>query len=463
MKFIDRHSEMRRLDRALAHPGAFAALWGRRRVGKTRLLVEWCNRHDGLYTVADQSAAPVQRRHLASAVGKRFPGFGDVEYPNWLTFFERLAEVSASIGWTGPFVLDELPYLLIADGGLAGVLQNWLDRPQRKLAVVVSGSSERMMQGAVLDASAALCGRAMEAFAVRPLRAGLLGEAFDFNRLCELVRMYSMWGGMPRYWELAAPFGNDQETALDELVLAPYGPLHNEPDRLLRTELPPATTLRPLLDVIGGGARRLSEIAGRLGRPASSLSGPIASLVEMGLVRRETPFGSNPRSGKRSLYRIDDPFLRLWFRVVAPERAALAFSPPEFRLWHWRRHQPILEGHAWEDLCRDAVPGLHRGDHPLGRIGPFEPAKRYWRRKEPELDLVARSLDGKHVLHGEAKRSIDHRNVSRTLAGLRSRELPGASGCKVVPVLFIPDAGPLPQEVDDGYVVDSRAVFPALR
>ena len=220
---------------------------------------------------------------------------------------------------------------------------------------------------------------------------------------------------MPRYWELAEAFEGDLDTAVDALVLDPAGPLHGEPDRLLREETPPATPLRPVLDVIGNGAHRVSEIAGRLGKPASGLSKPLASLMEMGLVRRETPFGSDPRSGKRSLYRIDDPFLRLWFRVVAPHRAALAAAPRETRLRYWRRHRPNLESLAWEELCRMAVPMLHRSDTTLAKLGPWEPAQRYWRGNAPELDVVARSVDGRRLLVGEAKWTMKPATASGTV------------------------------------------------
>ena len=168
---------------------------------------------------------------------------------------------------------------------------------------------------------------------------GYLADVFPAEPPRNLVSAYAIWGGMPRYWELAEPYGGDFDAAVDALILDPAGPLHDEPDRLLRSEMPPATALRPLLDVIGGGAHRLSEIADRLGKPASSLSRPLAALMEMNFVRRETPFGSSPASGKRSLYGIDDPFLRLWFAVAAPHRAALAEAPPDTRRRYWERRR----------------------------------------------------------------------------------------------------------------------------
>ena len=337
-------------------------------------------------------------------------------------------------------MVDELPYLIAADPSVPGVLQNWLDRPDHRLCVVGSGSSLHMMHGAIFDAGVPLYGRAAEAFPVRPLKSGYLHEAAPFDRPRGLVSAYALWGGMPRYWELAEPFGTDLDAAVDAPVLDPSGPLHDEPDRLLLEEIPPATALRPLLDTIGAGAHRISEIAGRLGRPASSLSKPLASLIEMGFVRCETPFGADPRSGKRSLYRIDDPFMRLWFRVVAPHRAALANAPRETRLRYWYRHRPSLESHAWEELCRMAVPLLHRAGSPLADLGPFEPAQRYWRGNAPERDVVACSVDSRRRLVGEAKWTTTAGPVSRMDWRRPAVDLPGAASYEIVHARFVPDA-----------------------
>ena len=80
MKFLDRSSEMKRLDDIMATgDGGIAVIYGRRRVGKTRLLLEWVRKHRGLYSVADQSASGVQRRYFSEVIGEKFEGFSEVE------------------------------------------------------------------------------------------------------------------------------------------------------------------------------------------------------------------------------------------------------------------------------------------------------------------------------------------------------------------------------------------------
>jgi hypothetical protein len=470
--FIDRNEELQRLDALWARPeGGLAVLWGRRRVGKTRLLLEWTSRHDGLYTVADQSAAPLQRAYFAHAIGTRFAGFDAVTYPDWRSLLARLAEESVRAGWRGPLVLDEMPHLAGADKAFASVLQNWIDHAARsaRLVVALAGSSQKMMHGAVLDAEAPLYGRAAELLQVRPLSPGYLVDAFGGLAPRSVVELYAHWGGVPRYWELATSFGSDVDSSVERLVLDPSGPLHTEPDRLLMEETPSATALRPLLDLIGAGVHRLSEIAGRLGQPATSLSRPLKRLVELDLVRREQPFGESPREGKRSLYRICDPFMRFWFAVVAANRSLLTEAPPDVRLSVWRSRRPALEAQTWEELCRGCVPRLHTTSLPVGALGPWMPAQRYWRGGDLELDIVARSADGSRLLIGESKwlsAPVDSgvmQSLSSTLLNKGTSSLAVPEGVEVVRAVFVPEAAPGMRPPDGVYVVDAASVVAALR
>lgn len=457
MRFLNRQDELARLDALMARGGGFAAVHGRRRVGKTRMLVEWVRRNAGVYTVADQSSPEVQRRYLAEALGERLPGFADVGYRDWRLLLSRISREAAAIGWRGPLVLDELPYLVLGSPELPAVMQRWLDHEAQDLVVVVAGSSQQMMQGLVLDGDAPLYGRAREILEVRPLDPRLIPVALRIDDPRVAVEHYTAWGGVPRYWELAADVSGSCQRRIDHLALDPLGPLHREPDRLILEELPPAVEVRALLDAIGGGAHRLTEIAGRIGRPATSLGRPIQRLLGMGLGRREVPFGEDERASRRSLYRIADPFTRLWFRVVAPHRGLLATATPESRRALLARYWPQLLGEGWEELCRLLLPTLDtRSD--LGALGPWGPPSRWWRGSEPEWDLVARSVDRRRLLLGEAKVSVP--SIDGAMAALAARPAPAlgreADGLEVVRALFVA-GGPSVVSSGGGVVVVSGA------
>jgi AAA+ ATPase superfamily predicted ATPase len=442
MKFLDRHEELSRLDRlARRRTGGLAVVTGRRRIGKTRLLLEWCRRHDGLYIVSDRSSPELQRRYVAAAIARRLKGFDQARYPEWAGLLERLAADARAARWRGPIVFDEFPYLIQSSPELATVLQRWMDHEARRasLRVVVAGSSQRMMQGLVMGAEAPLYGRASEVLEIGPLEASYARSAFGLKRDRAMIEAVTAWGGVPWYWELAAEEKTPLRARIDRLVLDPRGVLHHEPDRLLIEELPPAAELRPVLDAIGAGAHRLTEIAGRIGHPATSLARPLQRLIRMGLVRRETPFGEPERTSRRSLYRIDDPFFRLWFRVVSPHRALLAAAPRAQRIALLNRYWPGLVAATWEDLCRKGVPRLSASTR-LGRLGPWGPASRWWHGDAPEWDLVAESRDGRRLLLGEA--AWGARSIGALLGKPAPPLPPRYRGHRIVRALFVPDRPP---------------------
>jgi len=438
---------MKRLEAVAGRRGGFAVLYGRRRLGKSRLLLEWVRKRDGLYSVADQSSPEVQRRYFADLVAQRLPGFADVEYPDWRTLLTRLANDARIAGWRGPIIFDEFPYLAAAAPELPSVLQRWVDVDAKEagLCVALAGSSQRMMQGLVLSRDAPLYGRSHELLEILPLDSCYLKDAFSGFGPRELVESYTAWGGVPRYWELAADTGGSARDEIDRLVLDPLGPLHTEPDRLLAEELPPAIELRPILDAIGMGAHRVSEIAGRIGQKATSLSRPLDRLVGLGLVRREVSFGESPKKSRRAVYKIDDPFVRLWFRVVAPNRGALAAASRAARLRLLDKAWSGLLGAGWEELCRNRVSKLNPAT-PLAKLGPWGPASRWWRGGAPEWDVVSESLEGGRVLLGEARWASapwTRRQLERGAERLSKRDEPELPAkfdkSQKVRVLFIPE------------------------
>lgn len=79
--------------------------------------------------------------------------------------------------------------------------------------------------------------------------------------------------------------------------------------------------------MIGSGVHRPSELAGRLGIRETTLAKPLRHLVELGVVRRDAPYelhtGKPAVGGRRSFYRLADPFLGMWYACVRPHVSGL--------------------------------------------------------------------------------------------------------------------------------------------
>jgi AAA+ ATPase superfamily predicted ATPase len=428
LPFLDRADEIARLRSFLGRAeGGLAVLYGRRRCGKSRLLGEALRGRRSVYYVGDDRESALQRAALAVEIARLLLGFADVRYPDWealLTRFWRDAPRGSVL------TLDEFPSLVASDAALPSLLQKLLDsggrsRPQ----LVLAGSSQRLMQGLVLDRTAPLFGRAREILKIPPLRAGWIAPALAVRSAERAVEAFAAWGGVPRYWELAAEH-RTLLSALESLVLSPLGVLHDEPRRLLLDDVRETTQPLSVLALIGAGCHRLSEIAGRLGKPATSLARPLATLVELGLVRRDLPFGASLQDSKRTAYRLADPFLRLWFRFVEPNRSRLEAGLAPTVARELSATLSLHVSSVWEDLARESVLRLSCFGKTWGSVGPW------WGpgldRAPLEIDVVAQSSDKQELLVGEAKwqKRLDW---PREAASLREKaaRLPLAQGRSV--------------------------------
>ena len=115
-----------------------------------------------------------------------------------------------------------------------------------------------------------------------------------------------------------------------------------------------------------------------------------------------------------------------------------------------------------------AVPVLHRVDASIAALGPWPAARRYWRGNDPELDVVARSVDGERLLIGEVKWSLAPLRAPEAAAAVTrlrvaTRGLPWAREADVTYALFVPEVTSGLALDADAHVVDARAVLSALR
>ncbi|MBT9555894.1 MAG: ATP-binding protein [Myxococcales bacterium] len=318
------------------------------------------------------------------------------------------------------------------------MLRNHIDTSSGNVTIAISGSSQSMMHSLVLDSLQPLFGRSTELLRLTPMSIGWMAQALSVETAEAAVEAWAVIGGVPRYWELFQ--GRAFWEAVAEQILDPQGPLHREPERLLRDELTDHRRAASILTLVGAGCHRLSEIAGRLGVPSSDLSRPIRLLLDVGFLALEVPFERSQRDTRRTLYRIADPFLRFWFHFVEPNRSQLEAGNLDLVLARVRSTFPGFVGPVWEDLARASVPRLGRF------AGNYQPAARWWGSTPAgpvELDVVARHTDGQRLLVAEAKRTAQLSEVDGLLRDLETRaaRVPELAGQPREAVLFVLNGG----------------------
>jgi hypothetical protein len=281
---------------------------------------------------------------------------------------------------------------------LPSLLQNFIDKKTR-INIILCGSSQRMMQGLVLDSTAPLYGRADEIIKLNPLKPGWIPQALGFSDIRSL-EAYAAWGGIPRYWELAKKYRNLNKS-LKELVFDRNGVLHNEPSRLLADDMKSIVQANSLLSLIANGCHKLSEIAARIQTPSTSLTRPLSNLIELGYIKRELPFGENIKSTKRTLYKLNDNFLTFWYRYIQPNKSLLEMDLIDEVFSECEKFFSFHHSEIWEELARGSTSSLA-----IGNIA-WKPAHRWWGTgkdgKKMEVDVIAESFDGKSMLFGEVK------------------------------------------------------------
>ena len=435
MKFVDRIEETARLRDALSREkSSLVVVYGRRRLGKSTLIKRVLSDRD-VYFLADRSEGQHQRTLLAKVIAQVFSDFDKLTYPDWESMF-RAVNYRADKRFT--LCLDEFPYLVEQSPELPSVLQKLVDEKQLKYNLVLCGSSQNMMYGLFLDSTAPLYGRADEIMRLAPIRLPYIQEVLGLDATAA-IEEYSVWGGVPRYWELRES-RNSLDDALWHNILSVNGALYEEPIKLFQDDVKDIVKTSTIMSYIGTGANRLSEIAGRCDEQATNLSRPLKKLIDLGFLEKDIPFGIDEKNAKKSLYKIEDPFMAFYYQFVVPNRSFIELNrrlPIEQAL---NTHFSEYVSMQWEKMCRDAVTGNLVNGVVYGK------AKRWWgsvlneakKAEQVEFDVVAESIDKKYLLVGECKWTTQENGKQLTAELLRKAKLlPFANDYTIVPMLFL--------------------------
>lgn len=321
MDFIGRERELGVLEELWSSADAeLFVLYGRRRVGKTELLQQFCQGRKAVYFQAAQVREKDNLRAFRDALATSLddPLAASIEFPDWGAALDFAVERAG--GERLGLVLDEFPYLCEATRGLPSIVQRFWDSKGKKsrLLLVLCGSQVSFMEREVLAERSPLFGRRTAQRRLEPLRPPDALRFFPRWDVETRALAYAALGGMPAYLRRFDDGRSLRENLLRE-VFRPEGYLFDEVQFLLRNELSSPATYNSILAAVARGERRLGDIALAVGIDSTTANKYLTVLRELGLVEREVPITDpDPLRSRRGAYRVADRFLAFHFRHLQP-------------------------------------------------------------------------------------------------------------------------------------------------
>jgi AAA+ ATPase superfamily predicted ATPase len=404
--FIGRDIELELLDKLWNSPKAtLLILYGRRRVGKTRLLTHWLQKYPGraLYWVAEPATALEQLRSFSQALYNfatpDAPAPHDFTYGNWEQALRQVALLAQEQRLA--LFIDEVTYLIDVNTSIMGTFQKAWDQwlSNSNLFLALSGSQMGMMQGEILSHQAPLYGRATAQVKLMPLPFSATKQFFPNYSNVDRVATYSIWGGIPAYWERIDETASVMENIRVHL-LPSNALMQEEPRILLQDFINDPHNYVGILRAIAFGAHAQNEICEFTGLSRGFVSKYLAVLRDTGFVERQVPITETSPDSRRGRYYITDPYLRFYYRFLAAYQAKLALGEQQQMLTTIERNLPeFIQTYTWQELCREWVlRASARGEIPLD----IEEVGGAWTRTQ-NIDVVGINNRQKHLVVGSCQ------------------------------------------------------------
>lgn len=401
--FIGREYELNTLEKLYTSDKfEFAVIYGRRRVGKTELIKHFIDNKKAIYFMGIESNAKQNLENMSKSIIEYSSG---VENSTTFLSFQAALEYVFKLSEKERLILaiDEYPYVARSNKSFASTLQLLIDKykDNSKLMLILCGSSMSYMEDNVLAYKAPLYGRRTAQMKLLP---------FDFKESCKCLSnlsdedkalSYGIMGGTPQYL-LQIDDKLSMEENIKNTYLNPTSAIYEEPTNLLKLEVREPAIYMAIITAIATGYSRLSEISTKVGEETSVCSTYIKSLLNLGIVQKETPYGE--KSSKKTIYSIQDNLFRFWFRFV-PENtslisrgaADLVYKRIEsyFSDYMGKVFEEICTQYLWEQLIHENCPIIFNS---LGRWWGNDPKE----RKQTEIDIMGEQ-DKNNAIFAECK------------------------------------------------------------
>ena len=375
-------------------------MYGRRQVGKTELLVRFIEKKSAIYFYADRQLLGDHLRAFTEQVLALVddPVLRVQPFASWeaaLTYVLRLAEEQRLA-----IIIDEFSYAVDADPALPSVIQRLWDGAKRTKthAFILLCTSFTEAVERHFRADGALYRRRTHELRVEAFSYQDAALFFPTWSRIDQAQAWGIVGGVPSY--LDALDSGTLEEAVIEHILDKSAVLYREAETLLAQEVRgvgPALQ-HGMLQAIAYGANEPNQIAQRVNRPVTALSGALGFFVDYGLLERRSPFTvANPERTRQTRYYIADNYLSFWFRFVLPNRSALEQGQARY-VWQTKIVPQLSTymGPRFEELCRQYI-----RRHPATWAHEVNELSVWWRAND-ELEIVGHN-NGTVVLAAEAK------------------------------------------------------------
>jgi len=401
--FIGREKELADLNELYSQDKfQLFVLYGRRRVGKTTLLNEFCKDKDTIFYSAEQSNNKLNLEKFSSLVFN-FYGENNLEpfssWTNALSYIDERQNHKKLV-----LVIDEFPYLVKKNKALLSELQHLIDHKltSGNLFMILCGSYMGFMEKEVLGSKSPLFGRRTAQLHMKPFNYQTSSKFLDGFSDTEKLELYGAFGGTPLYLhQINANESFEENIKRAYLKVTSY--LYEETLLLLRQEVQEPGVYSAIIEAIASGHTKANEISTKIGEDSAKCLKYIKTLCELGILHKETPFGEK-ESSRKTIYGISDFMFRFWYRYVFANRTLIETGAQQ-TVWA-KRIEPDYNsymGLVFEKVCADYLSAKNaNGELPI----LFTSVGRWWGTNsathgQEEIDLVAN--DGKDYIFGECK------------------------------------------------------------
>lgn len=402
--FYCREEELQTMNRRY-EKGRFECIviYGRRRVGKTALINEFCKGKPTVYFSALSASSRENLEALSKAIYICKNPDSPVA-PTYRSYEDALDEITAMAKQQRlVFVIDEYPYLAKAEKSFSSRLQHIIDHQWQnsQIYLILCGSSMSFMEYQVLGYESPLYGRRTAQFKIQALTYREMTRFHPNLSLQDQALLYGVTGGIPHYINKLDVEDNLDEALLENLF-STSSYLFEEPENLLKQELREPAIYNSVISAIAGGASRLNEIATKVGLESGVCTKYLKVLLDLGILKKETPI--TEKTGKKTIYMIDDNFFRFWYRfvprnmsVISAGRMSLVYEQAV------KKYYSDYMGLVFEKMCQEYL-SRYAKNLPilLSAVG------QWWgtdskTRKEVQIDIVGTPVEGSEYLIASCK------------------------------------------------------------